>query len=270
MESSISSVLSFATNSLTSWEEKNVMSRNDARQITIAADAAYQDASGGEPRGNDIPWRRIEDIRRIGDVLQNISGVDPDRIGVLGICGGGGYTIGAASTDRRFRAVATLSAFNTGIVRRDGYVATAADTMEERLQTADARTESVLTGQTVYPGPSSSSGPMFDLYTEGGEYYGNTHFHPNAEAANPSSNLIELASYDAADYAPLIAQPLLMIVGSRSEGLYLTLGAYEKALHAESRTLHLIEGASHLETYWVPEYVDEAVSVLEAFFAENL
>ena len=125
-------------------------------------------------------------------------------------------------------------------------------------------TESVLTGQTVYPGP------MFDLYTEGGEYYGNTHFHPNAGAANPSSNLIELASDDAADYAPLIVQPLLMIAGSRSEGLYLTFGAYEKALHAKSRTLHLIEGASHIKAYWVPEYVDEAVSALEAFFAENL
>ena len=156
MESSISSVLSFATNSLTSWEEKNVMSRNDARQITIAADAAYQDASGGEPRGNDIPWRRIEDIRRMGDVLQNISGVDPDRIGVLGICGGGGYTIGAASTDRRFRAVATISAFNTGIVRRDGYVATAADTMEERLQAAKLAMSAVFFGFAT----SSSSGAV--------------------------------------------------------------------------------------------------------------
>ena len=92
------------------------------------------------------------------------------------------------------------------------------------------------------------------------------HFHPSAGAANPVSNLIELASFDASDYAPMIAQPLLMIAGSRSEGLYLTLGIYEEAVHAASRSLHLIEGASHIETYYVPEYVDEAVFVLKESF----
>lgn len=204
----------------------------------------------------------------MGDVLQTVPGVDPARLGVLGICGGGGYTIAASSTDRRFRAVATLSAFNTGIVRRDGYVATAADSMDERLEmAAEARTMEVLTGQTVYPEQSTvSEGPVFDLYREGGEYYGNTHFHPSAGAANPVSNLIELASFDASDYAPMIAQPLLMIAGSRSEGLYLTLGIYEEAVHAASRSLYLIEGASHIETYYVPEYVDEAVFVLKESF----
>ena len=82
--------------------------------ITIAADASYQGASEGEPRHKDVPFFRTEDIHGMADYIMQYPGVDPDRLGVLGICGGGGYTLNAAKSDKRFKAVATLSMFNSG------------------------------------------------------------------------------------------------------------------------------------------------------------
>ena len=90
--------------------------------IAIAADASYQGASGGQPRNVDKPANRIDDIRGMADYITHYAGVDDGRLGVLGVCGGGGYTLAAAQTDKRFKAVATLSMFNSGIVRRNGFM----------------------------------------------------------------------------------------------------------------------------------------------------
>src|SRR5690554_7939123 len=81
----------------------------EAGYITIAADAAFQGASGEEPRHTDKPFFRVEDIHGMADFITQYPGVDPNRLGVLGICGGGGYTLKAAQSDKRFKAVATLS-----------------------------------------------------------------------------------------------------------------------------------------------------------------
>ncbi|MCI6283526.1 alpha/beta hydrolase [Selenomonas sp.] len=112
--------------------------------ITIAADAAYQGASEGEPRNLDIPSSRVEDIHRMADVIALFPGVNPDRLAALGICGGGGYTAKAAQTDKRFKAVATLSMFNSGMVRRNGFLNQQAqmDVIQKRLEDASkARAE---------------------------------------------------------------------------------------------------------------------------------
>lgn len=93
----------------------------EAGYITIAFDAAYQGASGGEPRHTDKPQYRTEDIHGAADFITQYPGVDPNRLGVLGICGGGGYTLKAVQSDKRFKAVATLSMFNSGEVRRNGF-----------------------------------------------------------------------------------------------------------------------------------------------------
>ncbi|MFM9768202.1 alpha/beta hydrolase, partial [Streptomyces scabiei] len=64
---------------------------------------------------------RIEDIHGMADFITTYAGVDADRLGLLGICGGGGYSLAAAKTDKRFKSVATLSMFNSGRVRRNGF-----------------------------------------------------------------------------------------------------------------------------------------------------
>ena len=68
----------------------------------------------------------------------------------------------------------------------------------------------------------------------------------------------------------LINQPLLMIAGEKADTLYMTEDAYAKASGTENKELYMIEGASHIRTYWVPEYVDKAVNKLGAFFNKNL
>ncbi len=87
--------------------------------VTITADAAYQGASGGQPRSVDKPANRIEDIHGMADFISQYSGADSTRLGLLGICGGGGYSLAAAETDKRFKSVATVSMFNSGRVRRN-------------------------------------------------------------------------------------------------------------------------------------------------------
>ena len=88
--------------------------------------------------GIDKPAYRIEDIHRAADIIAQYPGVDAGRIGILGICGGGGYTLKAAQTDKRFKAVATLSMFNTGLVRRNGFLDSQIGDVQTRLADACA------------------------------------------------------------------------------------------------------------------------------------
>ena len=68
----------------------------------------------------------------------------------------------------------------------------------------------------------------------------------------------------------LIDQPLLMIAGEKADTLYMTKDAFAKATGTENKELFLIPGASHIRTYWVPEYVDQAMAQLQMFYAKNL
>lgn len=116
--------------------------------ITLAADASYQGASGGEPRHMDNPAYREEDIHGMVDYISQYPGVNIERIGILGICGGGAYTIKAAQSDKRLKAVATLSMFNSGRVRRNGYKDSQLLTVQEHLAKAvDSRAEAIKTGK---------------------------------------------------------------------------------------------------------------------------
>ena len=187
--------------------------------ITIAADAAYQGASGGEPRHTDKPQFRTEDIHGMASYLLSYPGVDASRLGALGICGGGGYTLNAAKSDKRFAAVATISMFNTGLVRRMGYMNSAADTVQERLKAAsDAHAAEML----------------------------------------------------ATDQIELINVPLLMIAGSKADSLYMTQDAFAKASGTSDKELYEIPGATHIQTYYVPEYVNQEVAKLSEFFGRTL
>jgi uncharacterized protein len=244
--------------------------------ITIAADAAYQGASGGQPRYVDKPAYRIEDIHGMADFITKYAGVDRDRLGLLGICGGGGYSLKAAQTDKRFRSIATLSMFNSGLVRRNGYMDSQLSTIQERLQQASAaRAQEAAGGKVIYANDVQLTDEQiaklpFELYRQGLVYYGKTHAHPNSYAKYTMSSLLGLMSFDATDQIELIDKPLLMIAGSKADSLYMSEQAFAKATGTKDKELFKIDGATHIETYWVRKYVDAAMNKLAEFFARSL
>lgn len=249
--------------------------------IAIAADASYQGASGGEPRNLDIPQNRINDVRGMVDYISTYPGVDADRIGALGICGGGGYTFAALQSDKRIKAGATLSLFNTGRVRRLGYQDSQMTTVQERLKRAsEAREKFVLIGETAYEGPTGTQTreeieaamshlQPGTLYHDGLEYYGITHAHPNSVSRYTTASLMDLMTWDATTFADLIDCPLLIMSGSKSDSDYMSREAYIKA-GTKDKEYYQIKGASHIQTYYVPEYVEDVVGKLKEFFGNKL
>ena len=248
----------------------------EAGYITIVADAAYQGASGGEPRHTDKPANRVEDIHGMADYITQYAGVDTNSLGVLGICGGGGYTLKAVQSDKRFKAVATLSMFNSGEVRRNGFQNSQLSSIQERLKKAtDARKQEAAGGKIIYAGVASITDEeiaktSIDLYREGYEYYYRSHAHPNSTFLYTMSSMFDLMTWDATSNMDLINQPLLMMAGSKADTKYMTDEAFGKATNAKSKELFVIEGATHIQSYWKPEYVDKAMDKLVEFYKVNL
>jgi len=244
--------------------------------ITIAADASYQGASGGMPRNVDKPANRIEDIRGMADFITHYAGVNADHLGLLGICGGGGYSLKAAQTDKRFKAVATLSMFNSGVVRRNGFMDSGLSTIQERLkQASEARALEAAGGEVLYAADTKTTDEEadkmpFDLYREGHYYYNRTHAHPNSKFRYTMSSLLDLMEFDAASNMDLINQPLLMMAGSKADSYYMTESAFNLATGTKEKELFLIQGATHIQTYYVPEYVGQAMNKLNGFFGKYL
>ena len=110
----------------------------------------------------------------------------------------------------------------------------------------------------------------FEMYRQGYEYYWRTHAHPNSTFKYTMSSLLDLMRWDATDQIELINQPLLMIAGSKADSLYMTEDAFAKATGTKDKTLFKIPNATHIETYWKPEYVKQAMNQLTAFYGKTL
>lgn len=247
----------------------------EAGYVTITADASYQGASGGLPRHTDKPQFRTADIWGMVDFISTYAGVDATRIGALGICGGGGYTLNAVKADKRIKAVATLSMFNTGEVRRNGYMNSAVGTIQARLKAAaDTRIKDRATGTVSTTGKIDFEKVTDediakignDLYREGMIYYGRTHRHPNSTFEFTQESLMDLMIWDARNQLELINVPLLMIAGDKADSLYLSEEAFAAAAGTKDKELFKIPGATHIQTYYVPKYVAQEVKKLTSFF----
>lgn len=245
--------------------------------VAIACDAAYQGASAGEPRNLDNPIYRVEDIHRMVDYISNYPGVDSERIGMLGICGGGGYTVKAAQSEKRAKAVATLSMFNTGIVRLNGLNDTQKDTIHERILEAVEARDKEAKGEGVQYPPQRGEIKAEDieampdgLYKDGIYYYGIDYAHPNSGGQTPIKCLLDLIDFDSRHNMDLITQPLLMMAGSEADTLYMTQECFDLAVNSKDKELYLIDGARHIQTYFVEEYVEKEVSKLIEFYGKYI
>ncbi|WP_211324609.1 alpha/beta hydrolase [Orbus hercynius] len=246
--------------------------------ITIAFDAAYQGGSGGTPRYTDKPQNRIEDIRAAADFISQYPGVDTTYLGLLGICGGGGYSIKAAQTDKRFTSIATISLFNSGDVRRNGFMRSQKESIGQRLaDIANVRAMEAAGGEIQYTpafGQNMTAEQVaalpFELYRQGYEYYAQTHAHPNSQTNNTVDSLLDLMEFDVNTNVDLINQPLLMIAGDKADSLYMTQEVFASATGTNNKALFLVPNATHIETYWKQPYVKQITDKLTAFYGENL
>lgn len=248
----------------------------EAGFITIVADASYQGASAGLPRNVDKPANRIADIHAMADYMLQFPGVNTTQIGLLGICGGAGYALKAAQADKRFKALATLSMFNSGRVRRNGFLDADTATIQSRLKMAsEARSKEINEGVVQYLATANPTDEEIEkistsLYKEGYKYYYRNYAHPNSTFKYTASSLLDLMTFDANTNMDLINQPLLMLAGSKADTKYMTDEVFLNASQSQSKELFILEGASHIDTYWKKEYVDQIVLQLVDFYQINL
>ena len=166
--------------------------------------------------------------------------------------------------------------FNSGRVRRNGFADSQLATVRERLRQASAaRAEEAAGGAVLYSGDADMTDAQiaalpFEMYRQGYEYYWQTHAHPNSTFKYTTSSLLDLMRWDAVDQIDLIDQPLLMMAGNKVDSLYMTEEAFAKTAGTKDKEIFLIDGATHIETYWVPEYLDAAMGKLMPFFARTL
>lgn len=144
--------------------------------------------------------------------------------------------------------------------------------LDERHAAEMLKGEAALSGTVDFDAisPEEAAKIPNDLYREGLEYYGRTHRHPNATFSYTTSSLMDLMTWDATDQIELISVPLLMIAGSQADSLYMTQDAFAKATGTSDKELYEIPGATHIKTYYVPEYVDQEVAKLSEFFGRTL
>jgi uncharacterized protein len=245
--------------------------------ITLAFDASYQGESEGQPRFLEDPFARAEDVKSAVSFLETRNEVDGKKIGALGICASGGYVPFAAETDRRIKAVGTVSAVDMGDFVRKGLKGNSTiPNLEHLLEESNkARTEEAK-GQPphlehIVPNtPEEVPKDAPSSIREATDYYRTPRAqHPNSQNWILLSSIDTIAEYSSYDHVDTISpHPLLMIAGTKADTRYFSEMAIEKA--KEPKELFLIEGATHIGLYDKKEYVDPAVEKLNSFFNQHL
>ncbi|QTE80543.1 alpha/beta hydrolase [Shewanella algae] len=248
--------------------------------VVIAFDASFQGESGGMPRYVEDPTQRVEDISRVIDYAVTLPYVDETRIGGLGICGGGGYILNSALTEKRLKAVVGITPVNVGRLFREGFsLYNPIGTLEAMAtqRTAEARGAELQVNELLPPSLefAKENGLTDRDVFEATEYYKT----PRGQSEGGATRMVfshaqKTLSWDAFAFAEtLMTQPMMAVVGQKVGAF----GAfrdgqeiYGRAVASKDRQLVDLENWSHYELYDHPEAVSLAMERVTPFLAKYL
>ena len=244
--------------------------------LTLAFDPSYTGESGGTPRYVASPDINTEDFCAAVDFLSVQENVDPERIGIIGICGWGGMAINAAAMDTRIKATAAMTMYDMTRVNANGYFDSenTADARYEKKQAMNAQRTAdykngtyALAGGVVDPLPEDAPQFVKDYYS----YYKTQRgYHPRSLNSNGGWNVTSSLSFmnmPILQYSHEIRSAVLLVHGEKAHSRYFSEGAYEK-LTGDNKELMIIPGANHVDLY------DNLAAIpfekLRSFFEEYL
>ena len=244
--------------------------------FTLAFDPSYTGESGGTPRYVASPDINTEDFCAAVDFLSVQESVDPERIGIIGICGWGGMAINAAAIDTRIKATAAMTMYDMTRVNANGYF-DAEDSEQARFEKRKAlsaqRTEDykngsyALAGGVVDPLPEDAPQFVADYYA----YYKTLRgYHPRSLNSNGGWSVTSSLSFlnmPILQYSSEIRSAVLLVHGEKAHSRYFSETAYGK-LTGDNKELLIIPGASHTDLYDQMDIIP--FEKLKAFFEEYL
>ncbi|PSS71179.1 alpha/beta hydrolase [Shewanella algae] len=248
--------------------------------VVIAFDASFQGESGSMPRYVEDPTQRVEDISRVIDYAVTLPYVDENRIGGLGICGGGGYILNSALTEKRLKAVVGITPVNVGRLFREGFsLYNPIGTLEAMAtqRTAEARGAELQVNELLPPSLefAKENGLTDRDVFEATEYYKT----PRGQSEGGATRMVfshaqKTLSWDAFAFAEtLMTQPMMAVVGQKVGAF----GAfrdgqeiYGRSVASKDRQLVDLENWSHYELYDHPEAVSLAMERVAPFLAKYL
>lgn len=240
--------------------------------VALAYDASYGGESGGSPRNIASPEAFTEDFSAAVDHLGTNPLVDRDRIGVIGVCGSGSFSLSAAAVDPRIRALATVSMYDMGRAMREGLNnAVPEDQRKQGLQQVGQERWAELDGgeRRMVPGtPYELTADSTAVEREFFDYYRTPRGqHPRSTTEfSFTSNAAMQAYYPLAQIAAISPRPLLFIAGENAHSRYFSEDAFNRA--AEPKELVIVPGAGHVDLYDRVEMIP--FDQLNEFFTKNL
>lgn len=245
--------------------------------VALAYDASYQGDSTGEPRHLENPYLRVEDVSAAIDYLTTLAHVDGARIGVLGVCAGGGYATQAAVVDTRIKALGTVSAVNYGQMYRHGWDGSADPQacLALRDVAMAARTAEANGATTQYlptvPGDREDAARLHADFAEAYDYYRTARAqHCNAPGKLTTRSLAQLVTFDAFNNVELfLTQPVQIVAGSEAGTRWMSEDLYRRAA-SKDKDLWIVEGGTHMAMYDQPDRVESAMTRLASFYTAHL
>lgn len=251
--------------------------------LTLAFDPSFTGESGGEPRYMASPDINTEDFQAAVDFLSVQENVDPERIGVIGICGWGGMALNAAALDTRIKATVASTMYDMTRVNAKGYF-DAEDSADARYEkkralnaqrTADYRSGAyALAGGVVDPLPDDAPFFVKDYY----DYYKTPRgYHPRSLNSNNGWNVIGCMSFlnqPILQYVNEIRSAVLVMHGEKAHSCYFSRDAYAAMVkdnpYTDNKELLIIPDAVHTDLYDGGGKDTIPFDKLETFFNEHL